>query len=361
MTIKTIAATTAIVATSASTAFAGGIDRHALGTSILFEDGNYAQISIAHAMPDVTGTYAPGLGGGTTANMALDYSTVGVGLKFNVSKKLSAAFIFDQPYGANASYISGPYTGLAAEWESNAMTFLAKYQATEQFSIYGGPRILRSSAEIAIPSALFQGGYTANGSGDTGIGYVIGGAYEKKDIALRVGLTYQSKIDHEFSTTETTAFGPASTTTNVEMPQSLALDFQSGVAANTLVFGSIKWTEWSVWSVSPPLFFGAAGVPVVSFDNDTITLALGVGRKINDKLALFGRIGYEEKKGGISSRLSPTDGRQSIGIGANYKIGNTKITGGLEYVKLGDAVDGSGTNFNGNSAVGLGLSIGHSF
>ena len=360
MSIKTLASTTAILAAGASTAFAGGIDRHTLGTSILFEEGNYIKLSYSHVMPSVSGAYPAALGGGSTSNMSLDYSAVGLGLKFDVSEKLSVAFIFDQPYGADALYTAGPYTGLAADWESNAMTLLAKYQATEQFSVYGGMRAVRSTAEIAIPTTLFPGGYAANGT-DTGVGYILGGAYERKDIALRVGLTYQSKIDHDFASTETTALGSATTITNVEMPQSLELDFQTGVAANTLVFGSIKWTEWSVWSVAPPIFFGAAGVPVVSFDNDVFSFTLGAGRKINEEFSVFGRIGYEQSKGGIASRLSPTDGRQSIGLGGSYTMGKTKLTGGIEYVWLGDAVDGSGVNYNGNDAVGIGFSIGHSF
>ena len=38
-----------------------------------------------------------------------------------------------------------------------------------------------------------------------------------------------------------------------------------------------------------------------------------------------------------------------------------KLTGGIEYVELGDAVDGSGVEFSGNKAVGVGVQVQFSF
>jgi len=38
-----------------------------------------------------------------------------------------------------------------------------------------------------------------------------------------------------------------------------------------------------------------------------------------------------------------------------------KITGGVEYVMLGDATDASGTEFSGNHALGVGVKIDFTF
>ena len=48
---------------------------------------------------------------------------------------------------------------------------------------------------------------------------------------------------------------------------------------------------------------------------------------------------------------------QSIGLGGSWTNGTIKVTGGLEYAMLGDAEDGSGVQFKGNSALGVGLSL----
>jgi long-chain fatty acid transport protein len=40
---------------------------------------------------------------------------------------------------------------------------------------------------------------------------------------------------------------------------------------------------------------------------------------------------------------------------------NIKITGGIEYVKVGDAEDGSAVKFGSNDAIGLGITVGYTF
>jgi len=150
-------------------------------------------------------------------------------------------------------------------------------------------------------------------------------------------------------------------TTKITMPQSVALDFQTGVAADTLVFGSVRWSEWSKWHVRPSYYDAVVGDEVTGFDNDVVTWRLGVGRKINDSLSVFAQLGYEAPNNDVASRLAPTDGMQSIGVGGAWTNGNMKVTGGIEYVKLGDATDASGTEFSGNSALGVGVKVDFAF
>ena len=390
-------ATTAVLAASATTAMAGGIDRNQAPISILFQDGRYAELSFSVANPQISGNYSPtltALGGGvsSTGNMAKSYSSYSLGYKMPLTDQLDLALIINQPYGADASYTEGFYTGLEATWDSTAYTALLKYSINDRMSVYGGPRILQSSADIAIPvslgapasdpdgAAALGGGplpgsiasdYTAVGEQATDYGYVVGAAYEIPDIALRVALTYQSAITHNFDTLETYTMlglpGPtftpvsANTETEVEMPQSLTLDFQTGVAAGTLVFGSVRWTEWTAWEVRTPAYESETGAEIVSFDNDTITYQLGVGRRLSEEWSVFGRVTYEESKGGISSRLAPTDGITSLGIGGVYTKDNMTVRAGMEFARLGDAEDSTATMFEDNTAVGFGLTLGYRY
>jgi long-subunit fatty acid transport protein len=357
-----VAALACVSAMAATAAGAGGIDRARLSYGIMYEEGNYAEFGFSHVAPDVSGTYVAGLGGGSTGDMAGDYTTLSFAYKHQFSDRLHLGLFVNTPYGADASYTQGIYTGLDAEWTSRQIAGVLRYEVTPAVSVYGGLRYVRSEAEIQIPTPLLPFTYTASGS-TSDVGYIVGAAYEKPEIALRVALTYESKIEHSFPTTE--AGGPfgagISTTTDIEMPQSLALDFQSGIAKDTLLFGSIRWAEWSKWSVRPPGYGGLTGQEITGFDNDVVTWQLGVGRRLNENVSVFARLGYEKANGGIASRLAPTDGSRSFGIGGTYTKGNFKVTGGIEYVKLGDAVDGSGTRFEGNDAIGLGVTVGVRF
>ncbi len=386
---NTLKLTAALMLTTTA-ATAGGIERGGNNYSVLFEEGNYVALSFSSVRPDVSGDYPATLGGGSTDNMSDDYTNFGVALKYELNEQFDVGLFLNQPYGANAEYTAGAYTGLAADWDSNQVALVLKYQATPNISVYGGVRSVESEANIAIPDALVRGGlaaaaaagnaqagalaagapagtlgYTAETDANRETSYIVGAAYERPEIALRVALTYETGYTHTFAGTESVPAVPTVSGTSdfeIEMPQSVTLDFQSGVAADTLVFGSIRWAEWSVWEVRPNGYEAlTGGGRVTGIDDDVTTLRLGVGRKINDDLSVFARVTYEDGNGGEASRLSPTDGSTAFGFGGSYTYNNVKFTGGLEYVKLGDATDASGVEFADNSAIAVGLTVGYQF
>ncbi len=380
-----------VLALAAGAAQAGGIDRSRLSFGTLFEQGTYAELGFSSVSPKVTGRFAAGLGGGSTGDMADDYLTMSFSYKRDINETLSYGVFINTPYGANANYQLGPYNGLNAEWNSTQLAVILRYEVTPAVSVYGGAKLVQSSATINIPDALIRGGlaasgnptgiaiatnapagtlrYSATASKDLAAGVILGAAYEKPEIALRVGLTYESGFTHKFATTEVIpAFGllpgtapfPASTT-EIKMPYALTLDFQSGIAKDTLLFGSIRYSNWSVWEVRPRGYEGLTGEDVTSIDNNVMTYQLGIGRRLNENLSVFARASYEKANGGVASRLSPTDGMRSIGIGGTYTKDKMKVTAGVEYAELGDAIDGSGTRFSGGKAVGVGISVGFKF
>lgn len=362
--MRTLTTVGAALLLSTTAGYASGIDRTQNNYGVLFEEGGYVELSFSSVKPDVSGDYVAPLNafGPSTENMANDYITYGLALKYELTDNIDVGFFLNSPYGADAEYGAGAYTGLEAEWKSRQTALVLKYNVNENVSVYGGARAIQSEATIQIPSP--PNVYNATAETDTQFGYVVGAAYERPEIALRVGLTYESGVTHEFNTLESVngaAITPG-TTTEIEMPQSVTLDFQSGVAANTLVFGSIRWSEWSVWEVRPIGYETiTGGERVTGIDSDTTTYRLGVGRAINDDLSVFARVTYEAGNGDVASRLAPTDGLTSIGLGGSYTMDNVKLTGGIEYVMLGDAEDAAGTEFADNTAIGLGVSIGYSF
>ncbi|WP_417605052.1 OmpP1/FadL family transporter [Primorskyibacter flagellatus] len=401
-----------VAALCATGAVAGGIERTSNNYGLLFEDGNQVELTFSHVAPNVSGDYVAAAGGGSTGDMAGDYTSTGVGYKTDITDRLSFGLFFNDGYGANSTYKEGFYTGLNAEWDSNQTAVILKYQATDRISVYGGVRYIESTADIAIPDQMIRAQtakgaaeasaaataaeaaygasdprtigarnlaatlsavassptsleFTANAETDGAFGYVLGAAYEIPDIALRVGLTWQNAVTHEFDTTETSlGYGVVGvgSTTEIELPQSLALDFQTGVAKDTLVFGQIKWTEWSKWEVRTQEYERVTGGDAITgIDDDVITWQLGVGRRFSDAFSGFARVTYEKSNGGIASRLAPTDGRISLGLGGTYTDGIMTIRGGVELARLGDAEDASGTKFEDNTFMGLGAAMTFAF
>lgn len=372
--------------------FAGGIERGNQMLGVLFETGNYAELSYGHVKPSVEGTdllqTVGGVpvypGGAATGNVSGSYNQIGLAYKHQFNDNWSAAVILDQPFGADI-YYPNPTAGeggtpllggTLADVTSTQLTGVVRYKMPENgFGVHAGLRVSRAHGTVALDGLAYGGplptgisGYRVELDNDTAAGWLAGISWEKPEIAARVSLTYNSPISHEFDTAETIAGVPVSapTTTEVETPKSWNLEFQTGVAPDTLVFGSIRWVDWSSFQVAPTGFFGPRFGSLVELE-DTTTYTLGVARRFNDTWSGAASFSFEKAGDDLVSPLAPTNGRKGITLAAIYTRGNMKVTTGVNYTKLGDALAETGTpdtpraRMSGNSAWGIGVKVGYSF
>jgi long-subunit fatty acid transport protein len=376
----------------ATAAFPAAIERAIPSTTrIIFEEGRYIEFGIAYADPDQSGddvtlppllspTGTPLSFQGNTGDVFDGHWNFSGSYRADINERWSYALLFDQPFGADTTYGNGPMTGPAgvfnydgtnAELNTFQITGVLAYDLQENMKIYGGLRAQRLDANAAIP---FVGptaglpGYTVDTNEDWGYGYMLGWAYEKPEIALRVALTFHSAIDHDLKTTE---FGgitipglqDGDTETNVTTPQSAMLEFQTGVAANTLVFGSVRWVDWSEFAIEPPSYVAAtSGRPLVDYASDWWTYNLGAGYQFREDFAASLSVTYEPSVGGELTTLGPYDGRTTLNLGAAYDVNdNLNLSGGLVYGVLGDTYNVLDTDFNDGTVWGAGLRIGYSF
>ncbi|MDP3342664.1 outer membrane protein transport protein [Frigidibacter sp.] len=372
--MRRVLMTVSATALTATGAFAGGIERSTQSVAILFEQGNYVEFSLGSVSPDVSGVQQVPLttpAGNSSGDMAGDYTTWSLAVKTALTDKLDFALILDEPIGADVDYATGTgysYAGSTATIDSHALTGLLRYKATPSFSVIGGLRAVQTEGEVS----LFNG-YDMKSKKETDFGYVLGVAWEKPEIAARVALTYNSAIDHDFRVQESVSFGALVqqnefTTT---IPQSLLLEAQTGIAADTLLFGSVRWVDWSEFKIAPPLYTQAFLDNLVDYDGDTVTYSIGLGRKFNDTWSGAITASYEDAIGGFSGNLGPTDGATSVGLATTYTRGPMKITGGVRYIWLGDTETEAtqlaypaGTtfgDFKDNEGVALGFRVGYSF
>ncbi|TLP64318.1 hypothetical protein FEE96_11075 [Parasedimentitalea maritima] len=361
-TVKHYLATSALLALISGAASAGGTGRSGQNISVLFETGNYAEISYGSVSPDVSGTAL----GSSSGDMSKRYPQLGASYKRDINDQFSFALIYDQPYGADVSYPSGTgyiFQGSTAELNTHAVSGILRYKLDTGLSLHAGLRVQTLEAKASIPVLT----YTANGERDTGVGYLVGVAYEKPEIALRVALTYFSKIKHEMDTTEVLGGSPTNSVTSTDTPQAVNLDFQTGIAEGTLLFGGVRWVDWSAFEIAPVAYKGATGDPLVSFKNDTFTYTIGVGRKLTENLSGSVAISYEKTHGDTVSNLGPTDGRLGVTLGLRYTMDNMVVSGGINYTRIGSAstvVNKSPlltSSFTDNSSIGAGIKVGFRF
>jgi long-chain fatty acid transport protein len=350
---RVLLATSAMIA-AASGVQAGGVERSSQSVAILFEQGRYAELSFGRFAPDVSGTL-----GVSSGDMAPSYNSWSLGYKMDIGDRMAFAMILDQPIGADIDYPgtlgpgSYPLAGSKAKLSSSAITALLRYKFDNNVSVYGGLRYETVHGEVSLPVVA---GYTLDTNYDSELGYLVGVAWEKPEIAARVALTYNSAITHSLDSVE---FGATTPGFDTEIPQSINLEFQTGIAKDTLLFGSIRWQEWTAFVIDPPAY--PLPVPLVDYASDRVTYNLGIGRRFNDRWSGAVTVGYEKPDGQPTGNLGPTDGMKSIGLAATYTKENIKITGGVRYVDIGDATTTLPAEFTNNSGVGFGIRVGYSF
>ncbi|AWD20495.1 OmpP1/FadL family transporter [Pseudogemmobacter blasticus] len=379
--MKKLMTSVAALAAAAGMAEAGGVDRSGQSIGIIFEKGNYVELSYGVINPNVSGT---DVASRPTGSVADKHTLPGLALNYKFNDNFSAALIYEHAYGADINYPMGQSIllgGTSAVLDSEVITGILRYKFDENWSVHGGIRASKASGEVTLSGLAYDPQGPANLSGYNvsfdpawGTGYLVGAAYERPDIALRVALTYFSKVTHDLDTVETFASPlgpipagvPLASVLSVDTPQAVNLDFQSGVAKDTLVFGTIRWVDWSNFLIDPATFTAATGGGLVSLEDST-TYTLGVGRKFSDNWSGSVFATYEAGGDPLVSPLAPTNGYKGIGVAAVYTQDNMKVTMGVRYLKLGDAQPETGTpdvaraNMTDNDAVAVGVRVGFSF
>ncbi|MBM1218803.1 hypothetical protein JQU17_01230 [Ponticoccus sp. SC2-23] len=370
--MRILAVSGAALLAMAGQAGAVGLDRSNQNIGAIFSDGNAVELSFGYVTPNITGADLPAFGGAAYDGVADGFSQLGASLKIQMTPQISAALIFDQPFGVDVLYPGDPAAtmlgGTEARLDSYALTAIGRYEFSDNFSIHAGVRGEQLSGDITL-SGLAYGGITYDVALETstGVGYLVGAAYERPDIALRLAVTYFSSITHEFNSVETfngAVVNPGSPT-EVETPDAVNIDFQTGIAPDTLLFGQIRHARYSKTIVAPDFFAGNIGTSLTDIDDGT-AFSLGVGRRFTDDLSASFSIGYEGAGDPLVSPLSPTNGNVSVGIGAEYQLTEAlSIGGGIRYTVFGEAQpetsDTARADFADNSAIAAGVQVGYSF
>ena len=359
-------------------AFAAGLDRSGQSISVFLQPGNYAEAGISVLDPTVKSSQL------NVTDMAEDYYFPSAAIKVQATEQISLGLLYDQPFGADAMYnleqsmFTNGIEGTKVEVETHNLTALIGYQPTENWNFYAGPVWQTVEADISLRGQAYispkdptkvLSGYDIKIHEEEAFGWLAGFAYQIPEIALKTSVTYRSEIKHKAKSVETHKLMPM---LNVESqldaitPQSVNIDFQTGVAANTLAFANIRWVHWDQFAVTPKFLNAASGNNLIDYSDDQWSATVGVGRKFNSHWSGSASVGYDSGAGNPVTTLGPTEGYWSVGLGGQYSPAeNYFIQAGVKYFWLGDATARTGTTnvgeFEDNYALGYGLKIGYRF
>ena len=264
----------------------------------------------------------------------------------------------------------------------NSTKLMASYYLNENISFLGG--ITQNSLTSGNVTTI-KGSYDVKGASSTG--YVLGAAYSISDIAFRAEVLYQPasqvKTKTSYDGSKETAFtaaagalggGAQSLTgdydTEVSRPESLTINVQFGIAADTLLFASYHRAKWSGAPVLVDVASAAGGLFDPKIDetfDDSEKFSIGGGRKFSERLS--GSLSHSKEEGSgadAESLFTFSHGTETISAGLRYTIDNMNIYVGVLRSKLGDVtVDGGLPNgdivYKGNSVTAMGVKIAFAF
>ena len=407
MKLINISASVLFVLTPISGAFAAAMDRSGQSIGAFLQPGNYFEAGISVLDPKVGGVTVDG---NKVTDMANYYYFPSAALKLQVNESFSFGLLYDQPFGASADYTDGgKYTGTNVKVNTNSLSALIGFQPNENLNFYGGAVYQDVRGNITLSSVAT--GYNASFEKDDGFGWLAGFAYQIPEIALKLSMTYRSEIDHELKTTETapnltstiayltsiganSPLGPggipaytqylqalgansvmnngqASKDTKISTPQSVNLDFQTGIMENTVAFANVRWVEWGGLAIDIDKFgqltqLAGQRENIIEYNKDQWSANLGVGRKLNEQWSGAFSVGWDSGAGNPVTALGPTEGYWNVGLNAQFSpTPSTFIGGGVKYFWLGDA-DGKSAGqpvgkFTDNDALAYGLKMGYRF
>lgn len=274
---------------------------------------------------------------------------------------------------AHAEATDGQKTNVEIRTNNLTMLVGAKLGANKNFQIYGGPVAQRVKGEVHLRGPAYQvmTGYDAKIATDTQLGWAAGLAFYKPEIALKAALTYRSEIEHDSEIAETipvTGYA-GKKDFKVTLPDSWNLDFQTGVNPTTLLTAKVRYVPWSDFDIRPTQYTETTklrypqGLPIISYDKDQWSAEVGLGKRVSDRLAVSGAVGWDSGAGNPASSLGPIKGYYSLGLGARYNVTpEWSLSLGGKYFKFGDAQAQLPTkdtvgNFDSNDGYALGVKL----
>jgi len=346
-----------ILSSVATPSFAGGLERGGYNIDQLFDTGPFSFNSSAvyvapqRKLKDVVDTdtnptnpFTNEYGGGDlngrpdSVHDTDGYWVPRVGFKAAIGDSVDCLADYSQPWGAHTNpgvNWAGANQNIETKVESDNYAATCSYKfdmGPGQFRIIGGgfyQEVSGFKERLVQDPSLLPAGFSGIGRLDLegdGWGWRVGAAYEIPEYALRASLVYNSSVslDNITGNIDLTHVLPVVGTRyavsgSADLPDTLELKLQSGIAPDWLAFGSVKWANWSKLQVlnfcpaTPTALQPCTDLDLLYKDGWTVTA--GIGHKFNDQWS--GAVSLTWDRGTSQGYGTQTD-TWTVGTGVAY-------------------------------------------
>ncbi len=248
--------------------FAAALESSSQSIAAFLQARHYVEFSTAMVDTNISGkTLRPDVNHPSTLteistpNFTDSFYISHVAFKLQPQPHWSLGLIYDQPFGTDIGYTLEPSSSSPAdlvnavhfELNTQNLTALLGYQPNPSWNFYTGLsyQTLDTELKISGQSMGILADYMATTDQDPAVGWLTGISYEIPEYALKTSLTYRSRIQHKLqfheqmsSTPEISILNLSSTQQiSVNTPQSINLEFQSGITPRNLVYSTWRWVN----------------------------------------------------------------------------------------------------------------------
>lgn len=296
--------------------------------------------STTFPVPTILGTNNGGDAGDWALLPALYYAhglnpdwTVGLGI--------------NAPFGLKTEYDPdwiGRFQGIKSELTTIAITPTVSYRINTTTSVGLGLRAQRADAELttAVNPLDPTGAQQAKVEGDDwGFGFSLGILHQLTP-STRLGLAYQSQIEHKVKGNLTSPAGTTPAKAEVTLPDIVTLSFVHQLNPRWELLGDVAWTNWSKFDRLDIVNRDTGALLSSTPENwdDSWRFALGVNYRHSQAWKLRAGVAYDETPVPDAFRTVriPDESRYWVAIGAQYRFApGTAIDVGYAHLFVRDS------------------------
>ncbi|WP_179991213.1 outer membrane protein transport protein [Acinetobacter sp. YH16058] len=345
---------------------AAGLERSNQSIQAFFEKGNYAEVSVLQVNPNVSGKVQPvsSLGNPefSTGDMVNKQHYFQAALKLQPHPQVSVALLFDQPFFTDVDYqfnTTHPSSEIAdVEFDSNNMTALVGYQPNANWNLFTGVSYQSFSGNLRIGTHVenFYVDYAVHFPKDHAWGWLVGVSYQLPEYAFTTAITYRSKIKHHTNASESfwgfpLEIAPQHATT-IQTPESINLDFQTGLPAQNFLYASLRWVNWQDFEIQPTQYAAMLqqvpnmNLNLIDYQKNQWSVRLGVAHQWSPKWITAVEGLWDSGAGNPASSFNPVDGYLGLGTGLIYNFTpKTFVISGIHYLYFNQPKNAQGSSF----------------
>ena len=347
---------------------AAGLERVNIDPSFMYEPGTYAEFSYGSVNPSVpTGAIAVA-GGISLDNVAGSFTVSNFAVKTAIGDKIDIG-LWNTSNGNGVSIDWAPI-GVKAELTMPTVAAMVRYRLTDTVSLIGGLKRVSIDNGASLTLPLTDAGITSAThtlSSTSATTSVYGLVTEMPELAMRMEVLMEGAAALEVDTSYSQTVGGVTTnytgTAKASIGDATTFNFQSGIAPGTLIFGSLRMSNWKDDQVRIPLSGTTNRATITTFE-DGQSYTIGIGRKFSDTLSGSLSLYFDPADDCSSvSALDPVCENRSINLGAKYSLSErATLSLGSTWTQYGDATVGApATSTTSSLKTSYGFKVGYKF